>query len=432
MNARLDSSHNKVDPRAIRFGPFVVKLDSEELFRGEVRIRIPGQSFQILAMLVAKPGVLVTREEMQQKLWSSDTFVDFDHGLSSAVKRLRESIGDSADNPHYIETLPKRGYRFIGTIERERSDDASVVERSPLQSAAVSAAKADAESQRPVRWTILGAVLAAAALVGAVLFVVKTHRTASETPRISTAVPFTSLPGLAVAPAFSPDGSRIAFAWSGKTNSGAPRFDLYVKAFGGEEILQLTHHPSEWICSAWSPDGTQVAFHRRAGADSGVYVVSALGGPERKLAPTRVPYDPLAPISWSPDGKWIAFGNPLTNEPLDRMFRVSLQTSEVIPFVHDSECLHEATPTFAHDGQRIFYSCIHSMYEGELRSRLVTGGAPTKIVAMQSAPSGITVSGDDARIGFASGYGFSGISIVDVGNRSARRRHTPPRFMSST
>jgi DNA-binding winged helix-turn-helix (wHTH) protein len=101
----------------IRFGPFEADFQSQELKKHGVRLRLPGQSFQILKVLVERPGELVTREELRQTLWPSDTFVDFEHSLNAAVNRLRECLGDDADNPRYIETLPRRGYRFIGAVE---------------------------------------------------------------------------------------------------------------------------------------------------------------------------------------------------------------------------------------------------------------------------------------------------------------------------
>jgi Tol biopolymer transport system component/DNA-binding winged helix-turn-helix (wHTH) protein len=104
---------SEVATRAVRFGPFSADLQTQELRKHGVRLRLPGQSFQVLKMLLERPGTLVTREEFQRALWPSDTFVDFEHGLSAAVNRLREALGDSADNPQFIETLPRRGYRLI-------------------------------------------------------------------------------------------------------------------------------------------------------------------------------------------------------------------------------------------------------------------------------------------------------------------------------
>jgi Tol biopolymer transport system component len=276
------------------------------------------------------------------------------------------------------------------------------------------------------RWLILGLVLAAVVSLTTLVFAVVRNRTSARVARLPVPVPFTSLPGIATAPSFSPDGSRIAFAWDGSNaNPSAPQFDLYVKALGGEEKLQLTHHPSEWISSAWSPDGTRIAFHRMAGSDSGIYLVSALGGPERKLIGTRTPYGVATPISWSPDGKWIAFSNPLPNEPKDRIFRVSVETSEILPFDHDPDCLHEATPTFSHDGQKIFYACIHSFYDGDLRSRSVAGGPPTLVTLVPNPPIGMSVSGDDERVAYGYGYGLSTIAFVNLKDRSVTQVDVP-------
>ena len=109
--------------RVVQFGIFEIDLRSGELRKAGTRVKLHDQPFQVLAMLLDRPGELVTREEIRQKLWPGDTFVDFDHGLNSAVNRLRDAIGDSADTPRFIETLPRRGYRFIGTVPRGPDDD---------------------------------------------------------------------------------------------------------------------------------------------------------------------------------------------------------------------------------------------------------------------------------------------------------------------
>jgi len=106
------------DSRSVlRFGPFQVDLASGELHKHGIRLRLQEQPFQILVMLLENSGEIVTRDELRNKLWSSDTFVDFDVGLNNAVLRLRNALGDSADSPRYIETLPRRGYRFIARVE---------------------------------------------------------------------------------------------------------------------------------------------------------------------------------------------------------------------------------------------------------------------------------------------------------------------------
>ncbi len=117
--------------RVIRFGVFELDLRSAELRKQGIRIRLPGQSFQVLEALLLRPGELVTREELKQKLWPSDSFGDFEHGLNAAVNRVREALGDSSDNPCFVETMPRRGYRFIFPIQQEEPDTA--VKAPPLQ-----------------------------------------------------------------------------------------------------------------------------------------------------------------------------------------------------------------------------------------------------------------------------------------------------------
>jgi DNA-binding winged helix-turn-helix (wHTH) protein len=101
----------------LQFTHFRVDLRTGELYKAGRRVKLQVQPFQILGMLLAHPGELVTREELREKLWPADTFVDFEHGLNTAVKKLRQALNDDPKKPQFIETLARRGYRFVGTVE---------------------------------------------------------------------------------------------------------------------------------------------------------------------------------------------------------------------------------------------------------------------------------------------------------------------------
>ncbi len=113
-------------PKARRFGAFELDLRAGELRKNGFRIRLQEQPFQVLQVLLEHPGEVVTREELQTRIWPSDTFVDFEHGLNNAIKRLREALGDSAERPRFIETRPRRGYRFIALIDGKYGEASSV------------------------------------------------------------------------------------------------------------------------------------------------------------------------------------------------------------------------------------------------------------------------------------------------------------------
>src|SRR5271168_1794536 len=115
--ARNSAMKATAGTRKTRFGAFEVDLRSGELYKHGIRLKLQDQPFQVLALLLEHAGDVVTREELHQKLWAADTFVDFDTGLNSAIKKLRDVLADSADEPRYIETLPRRGYRFIAHVE---------------------------------------------------------------------------------------------------------------------------------------------------------------------------------------------------------------------------------------------------------------------------------------------------------------------------
>jgi DNA-binding winged helix-turn-helix (wHTH) protein len=101
----------------LRFGAFEVNLEHGELRRSGYRIKLQEKPFHVLAVLLERPGALLTREELHQRLWNGNTFVDFDHNLNNAVNKLREALNDSCEKPRFIETIPRRGYRFIADVE---------------------------------------------------------------------------------------------------------------------------------------------------------------------------------------------------------------------------------------------------------------------------------------------------------------------------
>jgi len=147
---QVDVSSLTTSQGPIRFSDFQVDFRSGELRKHGARIKLQVQPFQVLHFLLEHPGELVTREELQKRIWPVDTFVDFDHGLNNAVKKLREALGDDADKPRFIETLSKRGYRFIGTIQ----DGAPVAAQ---RDAAVLGAPAETTAQEPNRKGVLWA-----------------------------------------------------------------------------------------------------------------------------------------------------------------------------------------------------------------------------------------------------------------------------------
>ena len=158
----------------VRFGPFDVDLLTGEVRKHGVRLRLAGQPFRILTLLLERPGELITREEIRSKLWAPDTYVDFDHSLNAALNKLRDALGDAADNPRYIETLPRRGYRLIVPVEpvsgpRPMNLAQATVE-AELEGSAVP--RPDAGSSRLPIWAMV--VVAALAAIG--IFIVFGNR----------------------------------------------------------------------------------------------------------------------------------------------------------------------------------------------------------------------------------------------------------------
>src|SRR2546427_2606628 len=198
---------------SVCFGPYELSLDCEELRKDGNRLKLTGQAIQVLVVLANNAGKLVTREELQEKLWPGATYGDFEHGLNAAVNRLRETLGDSATDPKYIETIPRRGYRFIAALE-------------PVVAPQPGPPREELKPPKPTWWKRKATIAAAACVVIAGTLYPWIKPKIERLLRLYdlqrlTVVPLTALPGNAWSPTFSPDGSQIAFAWNGG-NLAAP------------------------------------------------------------------------------------------------------------------------------------------------------------------------------------------------------------------
>ena len=154
--------HTNVRPSRIRFGRFELNQAAGELYRDGRRVRLQEQPRQILLALLERPGELVTRDELRERLWKSDTFVDFEHGLNTAVKKVRQALGDSAEAPRFIETLAKRGYRFVGEVQ-SLEPDGLVADSTPVATSSVPTIAPRRWIGRPAVWVACAIVVASAA-----------------------------------------------------------------------------------------------------------------------------------------------------------------------------------------------------------------------------------------------------------------------------
>jgi eukaryotic-like serine/threonine-protein kinase len=287
----LDRQRRIVTPNQLTarlaFGPFEVNSSTGELLKGGIRVRLPAQPFAILLLLLQRPGELVARQQLREQIWGEGTFVDFEHGLNAAMNKLRRALGDSAENPRYIETLPGRGYRFVGTL-----DCGQVVPISLL-------VKPEACYQVPGWWRSVAICERLTWAVGALVCLwvgLLFHSPPTGLPDWKL-TRLTADAGISRFPALSPDGKLVAYS-SDRGLDG--KVDVYVKQVAGGQPIRLTSDGVGNTTPDFSPDGSKIVF-RSNREGGGIYEIPAFGGEVRLLA--RDGRNP----KFSPDGSQVAY-----------------------------------------------------------------------------------------------------------------------------
>lgn len=294
--------------RIYRFGSF--ELSDAELRKNGVKVKLQEQPYLVLLHFVTNAGRVVNREELQQKLWPADTFVDFEVGLNGAVRKLRQALGDDADEPRYIETLARRGYRFIAPVREVTLDvsspgpAATVLIPATNQVATVSSSVEPGDAPAKNRKKYLAIILLVLAI--AILGMLSLRRSSSSTPRLATEQRITSNPEEApiIGAVISPDGKYLAYSDS---------TGVYFRQIDNGETHALpTPKGKDWVPTSWYPDSTRLILSSWSAnlngpewlapdAHPSIWAVSILGGYPQKLV------EDATEGVLSPDGSQIAY-----------------------------------------------------------------------------------------------------------------------------
>ena len=325
----------------IRFGVYELDRDAMELRKHGVLIRLQEQPFQVLAILARRPGEIITREELQEQIWGKDTFVDFDQSLNKAVNRIREALNDDAGRPQYVETVPRRGYRFVAPVNGPTaSRTGEGLERSADELGS------GTRHGRARAWIVRSSIVFAVVLLAGVAAFIVHNKAPSSGPlsqRALTRLTFDD--GLQIGVTWSPDSRFIAYS----SNRGG-KFDIWVQQVSGGDPIQITKGRGYNSQPDWSPDGKYIVYRSEDG-EGGLFIVPALGGEglSRRIAPFG--YSP----HWSPDGSEILFQ---TSQFLlwTRFFVVSLDGSQPREVLTEFLVKHRLSPLSAAwhpDGKRV-------------------------------------------------------------------------------
>jgi len=388
--------------RIIRFGVFEVDLQEAELRQSGLRQKLSPQAFEVLRAMLERPSELITREELRERLWPGNTTVDYELGLKKCINRIREVLGDSSDHPRFVETVPRRGYRFVASIQEHEpfaSGNGSAAEKistPPVDTQNDRDPQPGRTAKRPTKVLLAGVLVAVIALVST--WLLRGYgRNGSNAHTVSSA-PVMLLPltieGDQRLPALSPDGSRVVFLRSARlrTESG-----LYAAVVGSQSSVRLTQSGEPALLNevktpavddpyspAWSPDGREVAFLRDRGDKFLIETVPALGGAERSIY--AGPRSPLnyetgkGGLSFSPDGKLLAFAEWNAAIQRSSIKVLSLRDSSTRVLTSPPPACHDRRPAFSPGGDKLaFIRSSGPTYVEELFVISVAGGEPQQL-----------------------------------------------------
>jgi DNA-binding winged helix-turn-helix (wHTH) protein/dipeptidyl aminopeptidase/acylaminoacyl peptidase len=319
-------------PGKIRFGVYELDRDAMELRKRGVLLRLQEQPFRVLAMLAERPGEIITREQLQEQIWGN-TFVDFDQSLNKAVNRVREALNDNAGRPQYIETVPRRGYRFIATVAEIPATEALA------PAAPVSPATPAQPNKSPSRIVVISALAGTVVLTAIGIMTVAWLRQQSKAPLQE--------PRLVVSfgwqPTLSRDGKLLAYVSS--VGSELPHIWLQQTAGGGE--IRVTSGSDPDYVPDFSPDGTHIAFYSERGG-GGIYIAPSLPG-EPRLLVAHAGYP-----RFSPTGERVLYWQG------KKAFTVSVDGGQPVALPFDQDFSLYGPPLWAPNGNEILFYGIRS------------------------------------------------------------------------